>query len=552
MAETVSLNPELRAWLNDNITEDFSKALHLTMVESKEDPPEEPYRSMYAARELLSGIKAKMDSAPEELKQTEDYIIVSSCCQLEFGLNYINTDELSRGESALENSLQPLERAADKVKTASVCVRAYNELGVLWGNRSEPQKSLEYLLKAKAVYESHVALPPPLSETEWLEGKEVSEWEREQAFENLHTLTLFYLAQVYGNLNQAKLSAQYCQMTLSRQLETREYDAIEWTLNCATLSQYYLGINQYSQARHCLASASSVFENFRNDSSTEDERLAERIQRTGVEVSRCWTKYCIALLEKSVEKQEEEAQPEQPARHKSFKFVTLEVADLEAAVSSELVESYDGAKKVFLFAQKHISLSKEYYTLDNFASDHISIVQDHSRLYKLLAYFESASEVQCRMHKRRFDMLTGILDQLNPQYYLAFMRQMLYETAEIQSEMANLKMISASDSPSPHAVGKINKLLKSAITFYDKFYTTFLDPSTNELPEPVDEDCLGPILRAKFYTARLHSKIISPDSNDQVSFFFKSIHYTGIFFYCFLGVLLANIFGSIHMVGGIL
>ena len=236
MAESepsTKLHPPLKEWVLEHVTKDFKEVVRLT-DESKNDPPNEPFRSLYAARELLNSITAQLDKCPEQLRTHDDFKVLSSCVQLELGLNYINAEELGQGEKTLEACLQQIDGLAEKVKTASVSIQVFNQLGILWGNRNEQQKALECLLKAKAVYESHVALPPPVTSTQWLVGEERSEEEREKAFESQHTLTLFYLAQVYGNLKQAKLSAQYCQATLSRQLEAEEYDSIEWSLNCAT------------------------------------------------------------------------------------------------------------------------------------------------------------------------------------------------------------------------------------------------------------------------------------------------------------------------------
>ena len=146
----------------------------MTNEESKNDPPKEPYRSLYAARALLKASKTKLDLCSDALKAQEDFTIISSCVQLELGLNYINSEELGQGEEFLELGLGLLDNLPTKVKTASVSMQALNHLGVLWGNRDEQQKALECLLKAKAVYESHIGLPPPITDSEWLTGNDTS------------------------------------------------------------------------------------------------------------------------------------------------------------------------------------------------------------------------------------------------------------------------------------------------------------------------------------------------------------------------------------------
>ncbi len=533
MADPTSLHLPIKEWVSEHITKDYKEIVYLTTKKSVNDPPEEPFRSLYAARELITGLRAKLDSCPDDLKEYEDYRVLSSCVHLELGLNYINGEELSQGEEILELCLRILDGIPNKVRTASVSIQALNQLGVLWGNRNEQQKALEFLLKAKAVYESHICLPAPITDSQWLLGEDVSEWEREKAFENNHTLTLFYLAQVYGNLKKPKLSAQYCQTTLSRQLETRNYDAIEWSLNCATISQYYMSAQNFPQSRHCLAAASYVLQQFKMEncipSTSEatgeegeesgDTRMTERLQNTEADISRCWTKYCIALLSASRDRQVEETAEEDResrARSNQFRFDSLEVASMESAVSSDYAESYEDGKLVFLFCQKQIDSSKLYYTLEDRASEHVKVVQDLSNVYKLLAYFESSLDLKCRMHKRRIDMLTSLLHDLNPQYYLNEHREMLYEIGEVQSEMSDYKIILASDSPTPHAVGKINKLLQNSITVFEKFVASFCEPRSGKLPREIDPDYLRHVLSAKLNMARLFSKMISPDPAVQV------------------------------------
>ncbi len=465
-----------------------------------------------------------LDSCP--YKELDDFTILSSFVRLEMGLNLINTEEVSSGMEWLEGCIRLVDALPDKVKTASVCVQTYNQLGIVWGNRNEQQKALEVLLKAKAVYESHISLSPPLTSGEWLEGKSNSQDKREKEFENLHTLTLFYLAQVYGNLEQSKISAQYCQNTLSRQLEMQEYDSIEWSLNCVTLSQYYLGLEHFVQSRHCIAAASFVFDSYLSENSEGeakmDEELKEKVDGVRADLSRCWTKYAISLLTCSKERQENESESIDPPRRKLFKFDTLEVADIECTVSTDLVESYDAAKPLFLLGQKHIEIAAKHHTLETFASENVKIVQDHSCLYKLLAFFEISSDLACRMHKRRYDMLTALVDQLNPQYFLGTCRQILFELGDIESTRADLKIIRASEAPSPQALTKINKLVISGIQFYQRFLATFEDPDTGELSENIEGDGLRPVLCAKLYIARLHSKLVCPDQERQVQCVFVS------------------------------
>ena len=513
-ADLTKMSSGLAVWVGGEIVKDFVEAERLT-GESEQDPPEEPYHSLYAARELMSALQTRLESCPARGWDTEDYAVLCAGLQLHLALNYLATEELTRGEELLGTCIRGVEGLASKVKTASICVEAYNQLGIVWGNWGEHQKALEYLLKAKAVYESHIALPPPVTFSQWLSGREESEQWREKAFEAQHTHTLFYLAQVFGHLNQAKQSALYCQQTLCRQVESQDYDALEWSVSCATLSQYYLNTGHYRQTRHCLAAATHVLQRFcMEDTGLEGDGVREKITQAEGDVARCWTKYCISILQTSQDRLEGGSSA--PEGKQSFRFDCLEVADLESEVTAELVESCEAAKNVFLFAQRKIEMSKQFYSLEELASGYVEVVQDQSLLYKLLACFETEVALKCRLHKRRIDLLTATLSELNPQHYLSACRQLTFELAEAHSEMASLKIVQASDSPSVQAVGKINRLLHTGIAHFQSFVETFKEKPSGKLPAQMEPELLRPILSAQLSCGRLYTQIITPSKSDQV------------------------------------
>lgn len=59
-------------------------------------------------------------------------------------------------------------------------------------------------------------------------------------FEKVYTHNLYYLAQVYQHKEVFEKAAHYCHSTLKRQLEHNAYHPIEWAINAATLSQFYI------------------------------------------------------------------------------------------------------------------------------------------------------------------------------------------------------------------------------------------------------------------------------------------------------------------------
>ncbi|KAK2098540.1 hypothetical protein P7K49_023991 [Saguinus oedipus] len=150
-----------------------------------------------------------------------------------------------------------------------------NNLGILWSEREEIETAQAYLESSEALYNQYMKevcyivclypstyFPlfimswslelidssdffvgsPPLDPTEcFLPAEEkFTEQERSKRFEKVYTHNLYYLAQVYQHLEMFEKAAHYCHSTLKRQLEHNAYHPIEWAINAATLSQFYI------------------------------------------------------------------------------------------------------------------------------------------------------------------------------------------------------------------------------------------------------------------------------------------------------------------------
>ena len=180
------------------------------------------------------------------------------------------------------------------------------------------------------------------------------------------------------------------------------------------------------------------------------------------------------------------------------------------------------ARVLFLEGQKWLNISKEFYVLDGHVTNYVEILQDMSQLYKTLAFFDEDFERRCKMHKRRIDLLSEVLVELNPQHYLLVCRQLMFEIAEAYSDMIDLKIAIAEEAggpPLPHAAKKINSLINQSV----KFFQSFLDSlkRNGELPETFDDDVVRPALVAQFYVARLYAKMICADKRTKVEFLKK-------------------------------
>ncbi|XP_041066430.1 KIF-binding protein isoform X2 [Carcharodon carcharias] len=519
----------------------YSRALNLSEVESKQDPESEPYRSKYAARELLKELKAVLGQRAQageledERAQDCEWLQKAAVLELQLGLNHTETEELSAGEEHLAKCVQILETCKLSPEAVSVFMQAV------------------------------IGTPPFDTHEHFLaEEERLTEQERQKRFEKVYTHTLYYLAQVYKHLDMNEKAAWYCHTTLQRQLQFTNYNPVEWAINAATLSQYYITKQSYMEGRLCLAASSVIFNQVGGPSSespteeSEEERdRRDQLQQKKAEIARCWIKYCLNLLQDSrklleddvgeldwdrqeelkIQLRKEEEEKEQ-GRKSAVLFGSSETFDLIQSVEEKVSCTYPAdfakAREVFLVGQNYVQEAKEFFQLDDHVTDHIEVVQDHSALFKALAFFEEDQERRCKMHKRRIDMLEMVYKELNPQYYLLVCRQLQFEIADTYYEMMELKVSIANrlDELDSHNIKKINHLAQSAITYYNLFLDS-LKNSEKKFPEMLEADVLRPALVCKFRIGWLYGKMITSDPKIQLGNLQQSVDcYRFVVDYC--------------------
>lgn len=466
----------------------------------------------------------------------------------------MDVEEVSNARKYLDKCLEvigPLKSAPEVVQVAQL---VFNQLAILTAE-NEPKDALTYITEAKNVYrffkESH-EMPIDISD---LFVANIEAYDIEKAignFEKNYTLTLYYLAQIYGALKDALKSSIYCHITLQRQLEYDDYDPIDWALNAATLSQVFMERNGFKQARHHLAASSYILDKYEEtlnqltEHSEENDAKIENFKHRSADVARCWAKYGLLLLSTSKERllkhtddinkndslstdmSKLELDPEDSEHVEDLShldFPTLDLTSYEAQVTDQFVLTMQDARGVFTNIQKWLNKAHEYYTMNNLASDYIEIAQDKSQMYANLAFFEDNPENQAKLHKRRADLLESVVNEINPTYYLQYCRQIWFELAQICTDILDIKidkLQQSEDRPSPHALQKINTLVDKSIQHYTNFVNTFKALSTNEIPKTISEDFEKPFLQAYFHIGALYSRYIVLDKqikirNDELS-----------------------------------
>lgn len=289
--------------LND-YKENYNKVRKLLDEDSKNDPETEPYLSKYKAKEVLCNMYqslktfADFGTAVDTIKLDAMLGVVL----LNIGIIHLETEELTASENVLLEAKDTVFPNGLKPENVIPLLNIYNNLGILWSNRDMPDKAKTYLLQAKDTYENFkCTLQMPLPIERIINSTDADISEDFMVLEKAHTLTLFFLAQVYGSLKESLKSAVYCHVTLRRQLQYNDYEPIEWSLNSATLSQFFAELNGFSQARHHLAAASAIMRQYEATLPKEDNSEAslaklENYRHRSADVARCWIKYCVMLM----------------------------------------------------------------------------------------------------------------------------------------------------------------------------------------------------------------------------------------------------------------
>lgn len=239
----------------NNLREKYEQTEILVTEKSKLDPPTEPYKSHYAAKDILlelaQTIKNHMQQANDaetpEAKQTIQFILARITVDL--GKVHDFVDELATGELHLNEALDLVKGYETHPSAICSALSALNEIGILWMNRGETEKAKNYLVDAEKFYNTFKeSKAEPLSIYDVFDGNAASEnGKGEKLLEKHNVMTQFYLAQVFGSLGDLGKSAIYCHATLKKQLELAEYEPIDWALNAATLSQYFCTNDRYTE-----------------------------------------------------------------------------------------------------------------------------------------------------------------------------------------------------------------------------------------------------------------------------------------------------------------
>ncbi|KAI8807011.1 KIF-1 binding protein C terminal-domain-containing protein [Cladochytrium replicatum] len=524
-------------------------------LRTEPSPASEPFRSLYAGKAKLEALKSKVDalelSSSEERAEKE---IVLALLQYHLGVILANTEENSGAIRTLSACLETLSDVGAKPDFVVAVVDGLNQLGTLYFDVGEPKRSLSYLLKASSAFTGFLKTgTQPVVDVLLLPENRLPKEEQRAEFENLHTHTLYYLAQVYSALGLQDKSAESCRATLERQITRKDLNKLTWAIDAMTLSQYFTQTMAYPLAHHCLSAAEHMLSEAEQQVAQSGATVADSeggVGRARADLEWIWGKFYVNALTVSSERilQNEDNRSTSPDKEEDVieslagmkLFEALEFATKRPAIPPFFARTQKEAQVLFLEGLQALEKARSFYKFDGFVSDYVGIIQDMSSLYRLLSSFQDDQRRQIQMHKRAAELLIAVYVELsstppgssnlavvNPpplvihsQHFVPLVRTIVFEIASTYEAMAESEgdvFVAAKSDTSESAQDikakmgiaiRANQYTYSGIRYFNEFISTFVDSRTKKVIEALGEDDVKPLMSARWRCARLWSRLI--------------------------------------------
>lgn len=354
------------------------------------------------------------------------------------GLAIFNTEDQFESESSFMKSLDFFNSLPMVVKMRYINIyqEAYNNLGILFYNKGEIKKGLQFFGKAEQMYkvfndlnghnitnnfntfmrnvskdssQSDSAAAAAAAENLEFFNFFIDGGLNRKTFEHNYTLTIFYYAQAFTKLGFRKKAIKYCSMTLKRQIELNEYDLKDTIVNCINLSEFYTENQHFAQAEYVLIAANALL--------PEDAAKKKKIRAM---VQMHLGKYFFERLKFAVRQTKEQiwiSENEELFGIVNKRIVTFNNMNI-LWPRIEDIRDIEQAKLLFRLGNTQFKKSLEYFALDGFVTEHIAISRDVSQLYKNLSFFESENNRIFAMIERRIGLLEGLVKQINQKAFI--------------------------------------------------------------------------------------------------------------------------------------
>ena len=316
-----------------------------------------------------------------------------------------------------------------KIRYINYYQEIYNNVGIIFYNKGDIKKGLQYLGKAEQMYKVFNDLNTYnitnsfdkflvncSKNDESLSGKDKLDFFNffidgglnRKTFEHNYTLTIFYYAQAFTKLNFRNKAIKYCSITLKRQIENNEFDLKDSVNNCINLSEFYIENQHFSQAEYILVAALSLLPT----DLTKKKKLRATLQNMLGHYFAERLKFAVQQTSEQVFLSEkEDLNMRVNKRIVTFSNMTLKWPKIED------IRNIEQAKQIFRLSNTQLKRSLEYYQLDGHVTEHIQIQRELCNAYKYLTFFETDNNRIFGMMERRIEILEPIIKEINPKFF---------------------------------------------------------------------------------------------------------------------------------------
>ncbi|XP_022902913.1 KIF-binding protein-like [Onthophagus taurus] len=417
-------------------------------------------------QEKLANLSTRLDEILQTLSVAEngpDYpkiIAMKASLLYEKAKILLSTEENEECKNKLDEAIAMIDKMKENPHITYLYLRCINHLAYVYsklGNFDKSKEILENITKYEIKDDILVYSTEELFSTnEYNADKsQASSKLHKLAINNLQMLSWVYIKQGL-DLESAKVQHEILQLELTY----GESDPIDWATRCARIAVLHLSKMRWISARYYLSAAGSVLDRLERDMIDHPD-----LAKAEAELARGWIYYALKLFEASKAKDidricNEIFKDEQSTSdHESDEQINVEDDDSASSdtspclfigqdvkteeVPATFIKNLDQAKALFYYTNTWLKRARLYYTLRDHPFMYVSCVLDLSELYRYLAFYETDTDAQYNVQKRRADALetlSGILKEVRPQCYIAVSVELLRELAEVQIELMGLNL----------------------------------------------------------------------------------------------------------------
>lgn len=417
-----------------------------------------------------------------------------------------------------------------KIRYINYYQETFNNLGIIFFNKDDPNKGLQYFGKAEQIYKVFSEVKGNFKIITCFDDFLISCTKEETRFKSVfnffidggidnsqleksYTQTLFYYAQSFTRLDFKKKGVFYCCQTLKRQVDSDTYILKDAVINCINLSEYFFENKNFAQAEYLLLASLSLLP------TDKKRKLKAQLQ---MQLGKCYLERLI--FAKTQVKEQLWLSDNQDLNETLNKRICI-FNRLNISFPKILdIRNKEDAKCLFRLSNTQLSRSMEYFKLEGYVTEHIILIRLVSSLYKHLIYFEDDLQRVFLMLERRFKALEPVLEQINKQAFIVQWQELTLELSEIYAEYFEKKYELHRETSSINS--QTVKFGLKSIKYYSSLLIFIEDEIKKQVEEERSIEDFITIITIKLSIARLYGKlIIKEDKKQHQSYLVSSLKY---------------------------